>query len=59
MTPAFGRRLCNAMLSASKTSSVCRLAEKAQPTTLRVNASMTTARKRKPIQVGRYVMSAT
>jgi hypothetical protein len=30
-----------------------------QPTTFRLQTSMTTARKRKPAQVGMYVMSAT
>ena len=47
------------MSSASSTSSVRRWVAIAQPTTRRLQASITTARNRKPDQVGMYVMSAT
>jgi len=47
------------MLRASRTISVLRLVDRAHPTTRRLHASRTTARYRKPAQVGTYVMSAT
>lgn len=48
-----------AMSRASKTSSVRRCDAMAQPTTRRLQASSTTARKRNPPPVAIYVMSAT
>jgi hypothetical protein len=47
------------MFRASSTSSVLRCVAIAQPTTLRLQASRTTARYRNPVQVGIQVMSAT
>jgi hypothetical protein len=47
-----GRRCQMAMLSASSTSSVRRCVAIDQPTTRRLKASTTTARYRKPAQVG-------
>jgi hypothetical protein len=58
-SPGSARRWPIAMFRASRTSSVRRCPAIAQPTTRRLQASSTTARKRKPAQVGMYVMSAT
>src|SRR6266540_4222655 len=54
-----GWRCATAMSSAARTNSVRRWVSIAQPATRRLQASSTTARKRKPAQVGTYVMSAT
>lgn len=56
---ASGFRCQSAMLSAWSTSSVLKCVSIDQPTTLRLNASTTTARYRNPLHVGTYVMSAT
>ncbi len=56
---SFGRRCQVAMSRASSTSSVRRCVAMAQPTIRRLQASRTTDRKRKPAEVGMYVMSAT
>jgi hypothetical protein len=54
-----GRRLVIAISRASRMSSVRRCPAIDQPTTMRLNASTTTATYRKPDQVGTSVMSAT
>ena len=54
-----GLRLYKAMLSAERTRSAVICTPKARPTTLRLQASVTTARYKKPSQVGMYVISAT
>ena len=58
ITPS-GLRTASAMSSASRTTRVLRSPEKAHPTILRLQASRTTARKRKPAIVGTKVMLAT
>ena len=58
MTPS-GLRVNNAMFSAEITKSAVIVAPNAQPTTLRLYTSVTTAKYKKPVQVGTKVMSAT
>ena len=54
-----GLRVCSAMFSAEITKSLVIRSPKAQPTTLRLYTSTTTARYKNPAKVGTQVMSAT
>ena len=54
-----GFRVIKAMSSACVTKSAVMRTPNAQPTTSRLNTSVTAARYKKPAHVGKYVMSAT